>query len=95
MVARCRSRQPIWVLGKFHATPRPLGAPGRTRTCDPQIRNLVLYPAELRALRGLARDRLIAYPSSGPQRNDRGPSHAEAGGTPPGYSRVCAILSLQ
>ncbi len=25
------------------------GAPGRTRTCDPQIRNLVLYPAELRA----------------------------------------------
>ena len=24
------------------------GAPGRTRTCDPQIRNLVLYPAELR-----------------------------------------------
>ena len=26
------------------------GAPGRTRTSDPQIRNLVLYPAELRAL---------------------------------------------
>ena len=29
---------------------RESGAPGRTRTCDPQIRNLVLYPAELRAL---------------------------------------------
>ena len=26
-----------------------IGAPGRIRTCDPQIRNLVLYPAELRA----------------------------------------------
>lgn len=25
------------------------GDPGRIRTCDPQIRNLVLYPAELRA----------------------------------------------
>jgi hypothetical protein len=26
------------------------GAPGRIRTADPQIRSLVLYPAELRAL---------------------------------------------
>src|SRR5690606_15226701 len=25
------------------------GAPGRIRTCDPRIRNPVLYPAELRA----------------------------------------------
>ena len=25
------------------------GAPDRIRTCDPQIRNLVLYPTELRA----------------------------------------------
>ena len=25
-------------------------APGRTRTCDPQLRRLLLYPAELRAL---------------------------------------------
>ena len=25
-----------------------IGDPGRIRTCDPQIRNLVLYPAELR-----------------------------------------------
>jgi hypothetical protein len=27
----------------------PFGAPGRIRTSDPQIRSLVLYPAELRA----------------------------------------------
>jgi hypothetical protein len=27
------------------------GAPGRIRTSDPQVRSLVLYPAELRALR--------------------------------------------
>ncbi len=29
-----------------------IGAPGRIRTSDPQIRSLVLYPAELRALSG-------------------------------------------
>ena len=28
------------------------GAPDRIRTHDPQIRSLVLYPAELRALTG-------------------------------------------
>ena len=27
-----------------------IGAPDKIRTCDPQIRNLVLYPTELRAL---------------------------------------------
>ena len=27
------------------------GAPGTTRTCDPQLRKLVLYPTELRALK--------------------------------------------
>jgi hypothetical protein len=26
------------------------GDPGRIRTCDPQIRNLMLYPTELRGL---------------------------------------------
>ena len=26
-----------------------IGAPGRIRTCDPRIRNPVLYPTELRA----------------------------------------------
>ena len=30
------------------------GAPDRIRTHDPQIRSLVLYPAELRALTGLS-----------------------------------------
>ena len=29
---------------------RNTGAPGRIRTCDPKLRRLVLYPAELRAL---------------------------------------------
>ncbi len=28
------------------------GDPDRIRTCDPQIRNLMLYPAELRGLKG-------------------------------------------
>ena len=28
---------------------RGIGAPGRNRTCDPKLRRLVLYPAELRA----------------------------------------------
>ena len=33
---------------------RKIGAPGEIRTPDPQIRSLVLYPAELRARRVLA-----------------------------------------
>ena len=33
--------------------PFGFGAPGKIRTCGPQIRNLVLYPTELRALRWL------------------------------------------
>ena len=31
---------------------RGVGAPGRIRTHDPQIRSLVLYPAELPVLQG-------------------------------------------
>jgi hypothetical protein len=31
--------------------PEPGGAPGTTRTCDPQLRKLMLYPTELRARR--------------------------------------------
>ena len=35
---------------KYHATCMVFfGAPGTTRTYDPQIRNLMLYPTELRA----------------------------------------------
>ena len=30
--------------------PKRAGAPGMTRTCDLQVRNLTLYPTELRAL---------------------------------------------
>ena len=36
--------------GRFEHSISCIGAPGRTRTCDPLIRNQVLYPAELRAL---------------------------------------------
>ena len=49
----------ICLLGRFHATPKGgkiaakylinIGAPGPIRTADPQIRSLMLYPAELRA----------------------------------------------
>ena len=33
----------------FTSTSRESGAPGRTRTCYPQLRRLMLYPHELRA----------------------------------------------
>ena len=32
----------------FYKTIGITGAPGRSRTCDPQYRKLMLYPAELR-----------------------------------------------
>src|SRR5262249_55415669 len=66
------------------------GAPGRIRTSDPQIRSLVLYPAELRArcawvLRPSVEDGGIAIGSAarwqgqvgapGPARDDRIYSH--------------------
>ena len=35
-----------WLLKTYRLD--GFGDPGRIRTCDPQIRNLVLYPAELR-----------------------------------------------
>jgi hypothetical protein len=54
----------ICLLALFRATPlagkivakclRKNGAPGTIRTSDPQIRSLMLYPAELRARGGLA-----------------------------------------
>ena len=34
----------------FACTKLPIGAPGRTRTCDHPLRRRMLYPAELRAL---------------------------------------------
>ena len=44
MLPFCRKR----VFERFEA-PEIIGAPERIRTSDPQIRSLVLYPAELRA----------------------------------------------
>jgi hypothetical protein len=43
-----KSVMPIMPLNKLVFC----GAPGRIRTHDPQIRSLVLYPAELPVLRG-------------------------------------------
>ena len=38
-------------LRRHHRVDVPnIGAPGRTRTCDPRFRKPMLYPAELRAL---------------------------------------------
>ena len=39
-------------MGVVHQLPENIGVPGRTRTCDPQFRKLLLYPAELRGQRG-------------------------------------------
>jgi hypothetical protein len=43
----------LFFLSHFTKHPHSYGAPDTIRTCDPQIRSLVLYPAELRALNGL------------------------------------------
>jgi hypothetical protein len=42
-------------------------APGRIRTCDPQLRRLLLYPTELRArmLRNNPSNPLTGYPQYG------------------------------
>jgi hypothetical protein len=37
--------------GRALRTEERLGAPGETRTPDPQVRSLMLYPTELRAHR--------------------------------------------
>jgi hypothetical protein len=51
---------PAWLAVRgtpWSSRVRPSGLPGRTRTCDPQLRRLVLYPVELRAVRRDSRDR--------------------------------------
>ena len=57
------------------------GDPGRIRTCDPQIRNLMLYPAELRG-RSAGRPNLAVRPNPArfqASRNlDQSPSHRNA-----------------
>src|SRR4051812_30010663 len=45
------------------------GAPGTIRTSDPQIRSLMLYPAELRARFSLT---VRAWPAGSPRRRRRG-----------------------
>src|SRR4051794_9254479 len=45
-----RAQTPSW-LSRRSRTAAKAGDPDRIRTCGPQIRNLVLYPAELRGLR--------------------------------------------
>ncbi len=49
MIAPTVTGQRFWIIGDVGRN----GAPERIRTSDPQIRSLVLYPAELRALIGL------------------------------------------
>lgn len=50
---RCRAEERETSASR-QSVPKPqpadfrVGVPGRIRTCDPEIRNLVLYPAELR-----------------------------------------------
>jgi hypothetical protein len=39
-------------LARDPASDGEIGAPGRTRTSNPQIRSLVLYPIELRVQAG-------------------------------------------
>ena len=43
------------ISAKMQKVPDFIGAPGRIRTSGPQIRSLVLYPAELRALKSRCR----------------------------------------
>ncbi len=74
------------------ATPRgepgKNGAPGGIRTPDPQIRSLVLYPAELRARRARRRPWLAsAAPLGTGTYSKRGPLTRPAGGSPPGARR--------
>ena len=43
-----KRRRPSWT-GLVFDFSEEIGAPGTIRTSDPQIRSLMLYPAELRA----------------------------------------------
>ena len=56
-MTRTRIESELWGRPSLQARglrKRKIGAPGAIRTPDPQIRSLVLYPAELRARRDLA-----------------------------------------
>ena len=50
MAGRCRVATPVWIVAALYVLNHLRnGAPEEIRTPDPQIRSLVLYPAELRA----------------------------------------------
>src|SRR5436309_9804070 len=84
-----RSRRPSTVIwaSQVHRTAGPfsgkvpgaghrrvIGAPGEIRTPDPQIRSLMLYPAELRAPEALSIGSLSSGQPEKPPRVD-GPEH--------------------
>ena len=52
-----------------------LGDPGRIRTCDPQLRRLVLYPAELRGLDCLSFTRVAHALKAAPRERPRACQH--------------------
>ena len=56
LVPNVPTNVPIWTQGRNHflISAWCIGAPSRTRTWDPEIRSLVLYPAELRAQRWIS-----------------------------------------
>jgi hypothetical protein len=53
-------KQKVVLMPKEESTEWVAGAPEEIRTPDPQIRSLVLYPAELRALDSAAENRTAA-----------------------------------
>ena len=75
------------------------GVPDRIRTCDPQIRNLVLYPTELRAL--ILLENLLKKISSLAKRDTKKPSERpDFFATPqeepnPCYKEISASSSAQ
>src|SRR5678815_3565868 len=57
-----RSRQESGSIGGSEIA--RVGAPGRTRTPNPQIRSLMLYPIELRAQRARTRQLIVSLRST-------------------------------
>jgi hypothetical protein len=54
------TKQPLTLMEKCVIFQGEVGDPGRIRTCDPQIRNLMLYPTELRGLEAGAGPRRLS-----------------------------------
>src|SRR3984957_6120837 len=81
----CRSKRRSVFLSSLRSL-RKTGAPERIRTSDPQIRSLVLYPAELRAL--LEARSYIGEPS---QRQGLPSGRCGTDATPPRHSRQVPV----